>query len=250
MEIAFKLLGPTVVVAGDRTVEPPGRRIRTLLALLLTEPQRAVSRDRLGMELWGDDPPRSGPANLRNLVSSLREWLRISCGGVAVRTHDGVVRLADDGLVSCDVQLFEHDLRLVTAGSSRDAEFHLARAVAARRGTPFADIPLGTGLSARSAILEARWLSAVEDYADVLLRHGCFEEARDLLLRFTADNPTRERAWEQLMVAYYHGRDIAGALAVFLHARSALRDLLGVDPGQSLCLRHQAILRRDIDPPC
>ncbi|HZM83538.1 MAG TPA: BTAD domain-containing putative transcriptional regulator [Candidatus Limnocylindrales bacterium] len=251
MEINVKLFGPTVVVAEDRKITPPGRRIRTLLAMLLTEPGGAVSCARLGRELWGDDPPASGPANLRNHISTLREWLRGHCGGLTVATRDGVLRLtcATAVAIACDVGAFERDLALARSGAGHGVQHHLASAVAARRGAPFEDIPLGLGLGSRAAVLEARWLSAVEDYAEVLLDRGHSQQARDLLLRFTAENPTRERAWEHLMLACYRDGDVASALTAFHRARCALRDLLGVEPGIALLQRHLSILRRDVPVP-
>lgn len=251
MEIIVKLFGPTVVVAGDRTITPPGRRIRTLLAMLLTEPGWAVSCARLGRELWGDDPPASGSANLRNHISTLREWLRGHCGGLTVATRDGMLRLtcAAAVAIACDVGAFERDLVLARTGAGHGVRHHLASAVAARRGAPFEDIPVGQGLGARAAVLEARWLSAVEDYAEVLLAGGHPQQARDLLLRFTAEHPTRERAWEQLMVACYRDGDVASSLAAFHRARRALRDLLGIEPGAAMLERHLSILRREVPVP-
>jgi DNA-binding SARP family transcriptional activator len=48
---------------------------RVLLGLLLTEPDRSVSLDRIVEELWGDTPPADPEASLHTYVSRLRRAL-------------------------------------------------------------------------------------------------------------------------------------------------------------------------------
>ena len=79
----FRVLGPVELVRAGRSVPLGGRRQRWLLALLLTEPGRVVSRDRLVDELWQGAPPRGADGTLRVYVSRLRSAL----GGSSLRAR-------------------------------------------------------------------------------------------------------------------------------------------------------------------
>src|SRR6266540_2625008 len=53
----FRILGPLQVLDEGRELPLGGAKQRALLALLLLDPNRVVSRDRLIDELWHTDPP-------------------------------------------------------------------------------------------------------------------------------------------------------------------------------------------------
>ena len=53
----FRILGPLEVTEDGREIRLGGVKQRALLALLLLNPNRVVSRDRLIDELWETDPP-------------------------------------------------------------------------------------------------------------------------------------------------------------------------------------------------
>ena len=55
--VEFRLLGPVEAVMDGHALPLGGRRQRALLALLLLEPGRTVSSDRLVEELWLGSPP-------------------------------------------------------------------------------------------------------------------------------------------------------------------------------------------------
>ena len=73
--LEFRLLGPLEVHDGERTIEVRRRKPRALLALLLLNANRVVSRDRLVDQLWGDDAPGGAAHALENYVSQLRKLL-------------------------------------------------------------------------------------------------------------------------------------------------------------------------------
>ena len=66
------MLGPVEVVRAGQVVPLGGRRQRWLLGLLLAEPGRVISRDRLVDELWLGSPPPGAEGTLRVYVSRLR----------------------------------------------------------------------------------------------------------------------------------------------------------------------------------
>jgi DNA-binding SARP family transcriptional activator len=61
---------------------------RALLAVLLLDVGRPVSRDRLMAALWPERPPPSAARVIRTYVSALRQSLRLSLGG---RRHRGAL---------------------------------------------------------------------------------------------------------------------------------------------------------------
>lgn len=53
MVVKFGLLGPLVVHDGEQPLPVTGPKVRVLLAALLLQANRAVSRDALKEALWG-----------------------------------------------------------------------------------------------------------------------------------------------------------------------------------------------------
>ncbi len=72
----FRLLGPLEVRAGDGPLPLGGEKQRALLALLLLNANRVVSRERLIDELWGEEePPETAVTTIQVYVSRLRKVL-------------------------------------------------------------------------------------------------------------------------------------------------------------------------------
>lgn len=71
----YRVLGPLEVRDGERSVPLAGAKQRALLALLLVNANRVVSRDRLIDELWGEQPPGRAVQSVQVYVSRLRKLL-------------------------------------------------------------------------------------------------------------------------------------------------------------------------------
>src|SRR5262249_27985486 len=69
------LPGPLEARLGGVPVPLGGRRQRAVLALLLLEPNRVVSTDRLIDGVWGARPPSAAEATLQGYLSRLRKAL-------------------------------------------------------------------------------------------------------------------------------------------------------------------------------
>ena len=94
----FRILGPLQVLDEGREVRLGGAKQRALLALLLLDPNRVVSRDRLIDELWHADPPETAPTALQVYVSQLRKALGRDLiltqpPGYLIRVSDGELDL-------------------------------------------------------------------------------------------------------------------------------------------------------------
>src|SRR5262245_2852801 len=73
----FRILGSTEVRDGNRRVQLPAGRGRSLLALLILHAGEPVSAERIIDELWGEDPPQTAGTVVQGLVSRLRRALGV-----------------------------------------------------------------------------------------------------------------------------------------------------------------------------
>src|SRR3954470_25062511 len=73
--IEYRVLGPLEVREGDRPLPLGGAKQRALLALLLLNANRVVSRERLIDEVWGDEPPETAVTRVQVYASHVRTLL-------------------------------------------------------------------------------------------------------------------------------------------------------------------------------
>src|SRR5215210_2607136 len=71
----YRVLGSLDVRDGGGSITLGGAKQRALLALLLLNANRAVSRDRLIDHLWGEEPPDTAVQSVHVYVSRLRKLL-------------------------------------------------------------------------------------------------------------------------------------------------------------------------------
>ena len=229
----FRILGPLEVIEDGRSLELGGQQQRTLLVLLLLDPNRVVSRDRLIDALWDDDPPETAPKALQVYVSNLRKRLgrdRIvtKAPGYALRVEPGEL----------DVEIFE---RLVDEGGRR----RLVEALALWRGPPLAEFAHRRFALSENARLEERRVAVLEERIEADLALGRHAELIPELESLVAAHPLRERLRALLMLALYRNGRQAEALEVYQEARRTLVEELGIEPGPELRELHQTILRQD-----
>ncbi|MFT4216572.1 MAG: BTAD domain-containing putative transcriptional regulator [Micropruina sp.] len=235
-----RLLGPVQIAGRDgRLVDPPGTRIRALVAALGLEPGRPHSVEALTDQLWADEPPRAPRAAVQTLVSRLRTAL-----------PDGLIAFGAAGysltLDAAQTDLGQARLALVEAGKQTDpatAVAALDRALGLWRGEPGADLgdaPVQEQLRARA---EALRLDLIAERA----RRGA--EAGDIV-RAAADlaELVEARPFDESVLASYlenlaaQGR-IPEALAAFAAHRERLADDLGSSPGAALVELNTRLLR-------
>ena len=89
----YRVLGPlTVSVDGQDQLNLGGRRQRTVLALLLANPNRVLSQDSIVEQVWAGEPHEKGVHTLHTYISNLRRIVGDAIG----REGDGYVLRADD----------------------------------------------------------------------------------------------------------------------------------------------------------
>jgi predicted ATPase/DNA-binding SARP family transcriptional activator len=243
----FQVLGPVQAVRSGFQVQLGGRRQRWLLALLLVEPGRALSSDRLIDELWQGDPPRRAEATLRVYVSRLRSALGDT---MLVARPPGYVLDIEPELL--DARRFERLCRegreALARGAAGMAADRLAAALALWHGPAFADVRDGGLLAHEAGRLDELRMAAREDRIDAELSLGRHTALVPELEGLVAVEPLRERLWRQLVLALYHSQRQADALAAYERARTILSRSLGLDPSQELQALERAVLRQDVAP--
>jgi predicted ATPase/DNA-binding SARP family transcriptional activator len=246
----FGLLGPVSATIGGEPIELGGLKRRALLAALLLEANRVVSRDRLIDALWGEEPPDTARNTLQVYVSQVRKLL--PDGTLETASHG--YRLAVDP-ATVDVfefaRLSESGRSALTIGDAAGAAATLRAALELWRGPALADVAWEPFAQAEVARLEELRLTALEDRIEADLALGRHGQLVAELEGLVADHPLRERLRGQLMLALYRSGREADALAVYQRARRTLVDELGIEPGESLRKLERAILAHDtsLDAP-
>ncbi|MGC0314150.1 AfsR/SARP family transcriptional regulator [Kitasatospora acidiphila] len=247
--LRFGLLGPLTVHDGTGTALPVSSpKVRALLAMLLLEPGRVVSRDRLTGALWGEHPPATAPTSLNNHVVQLRRLL--GPGGPARLRTAAPGYLLQVGPAELDSAVFTELLDLARgarrAGDWQAVSSRCAEALRLWRGTPLTDLPsLAEEALPHVQQLQELRLQALEWQFDAELElgrpHGVIPE----LNRLTAEHPLREAFHRQLMIALHRTDQRAEALASYQRLRRTLVEELGIEPGPRVRAAHQEILRAE-----
>ncbi|MER5267341.1 BTAD domain-containing putative transcriptional regulator [Actinosynnema sp. NPDC002837] len=228
-------------------VQIRGRRLRTLLAVLLMHAGKPVSVNHLVDAIWDGDPPKSYLSNLHTYVSRLRERLP----GLRIDHVDGqyLLRVGPGDL---DLLVFRAKVDAARLAARR-GEHALAAdlyrsALALWRDRPVADLDV-SALEPEISHGETTRLLVVEDRFEAELAAGRHVEVVGELEAAVAEHPTRERLCRQLMIALCGAGRQADALAVYRTARDAMVDALGLEPSPALRRLHQEILRGDVPEP-
>jgi DNA-binding SARP family transcriptional activator/DNA-binding beta-propeller fold protein YncE len=235
----FRILGPLQVLDEGRELPLGGAKQRALLALLLLDPNRVVSRDRLIDELWHTEPPETAPTALQVYVSQLRKALGRDL--ILTQAPGYLIRVSDGEL---DLHRFERLVATARAEEPAQAARLLREGLALWRGAPLAE--LGDSFArAERARLEEQRLAALEQRIEAELALGRHAELVPELEGLVREHPLRERLRGQLMLALYRCGRQADALEVYRSGRRLLDEELGLKPDDELQRLEKAILNHD-----
>ena len=229
-DLEFRVLGPLEVSDGERTLALGGVKQRSLLAILLQQPNAVVSTGHLLAELWGDAPPATADKCIHVYVSRLRK--EIGPHRLVTRPPGYALRVDPAEL---DVAKFE---RLRAEGRPREA-------LALWRGPAYDDLSDERCVQGERERLEDLRLAAVEEQVDSDLAAGRHVDLVSELETLIARHPLRERLRGQLMLALYRSARQAEALDVYRAARHEFSEALGLEPGGELRRLERAILQQD-----
>ncbi len=226
----FRILGPLEVLSGGRALDIGGHKQSAVLALLLLEANRAVSRDGMVDALWEDDPPETARKALQVYISRLRKLLGRE--RVETRSPGYLLRVEPNEL---DLARFR---RLHAEGRPEEA-------LSLWRGPPLAEFARERFAQPEIARLEELYLTCLEERGERELARGRHAELAGELDALVSEHPLREGFRAQQMLCLYRSGRQADALEAYREARSALVEELGIEPGRRLRELHQAILEQD-----
>ncbi|MEV4847336.1 BTAD domain-containing putative transcriptional regulator [Micromonospora matsumotoense] len=244
----FRVLGPLEVVGTTGHLSFPPRQ-RTVLSMLLLEPNRVVTVERLVDAVWDNTPPRTAKEQVRICVSAIRRAM--TAGGrpdaIATRPPGYSIQCTDRELDLLEFNdLVATGRRLLGQGRPHDAVDALRDALRLWRGA----VPL---VGVRSQLVQSigtqlaeRRLAVIEEYVDVRLRLGQHHELASGLAELVAANPFRERLRARLMIALYRSGRQAEALHTYRVGRQLFVEQLGLEPGAELHRLERAILAGEL----
>jgi DNA-binding SARP family transcriptional activator len=219
-----------------------------VLAGLLLSANEVVTVDRLVGIVWGEAPPPSAEANLRNHVARLRRHLA---------GDDGERVLARSGGYMIVVRRAELDLRAFADAAAQGRQAmrvgqqdigmrRLEDALALWHGEPLENVTLFGGAAADVIRLREARLGVLEDYLQAKLTAGWYADVISELRGLTIEHPLREHLWALLMLALAGAGQQAAALDSYATIRDRLAEDLGVEPGARLQDAHLRVLRQDV----
>ena len=240
--LLFRLLG-AVGVADDRgPVVIKHARVRSVLAALLVDVNKAVSTETLVDRVWGEDLPKQPRDALYSYVSRLRSALTTVTGAALVQRPGGYLLQTDADAV--DLHRFRGLVARAAAGDDAHRVEVLADALELWTGTPLEGLT-GPWPTSTREVLEAELLTVRLDHFDARLRLGGHADCVGPLGALAAERPSDERVLRALLTALVGCGRRHEALTRYAELRHRLADELGVDPGPELQRLHQEILAAD-----
>jgi DNA-binding SARP family transcriptional activator/class 3 adenylate cyclase len=239
----FALLGPLEAEHDGALVDLGGGKQRALLAVLLLNAGRTVSREMLIDDLWGERVPESGPKMVQVFVSRLRKVL--PAGVLQTRGTGYAVSVAPDAVDLLRFEGLVADGRAALLRGDAAAAAELFRgALALWRGTPLGEFEEPFARVERPRLEELQ-VAALEDRIEAELQLGRHQPLAGELEALVARHPLRERLRAQQMRALARSGRQAEALRAYQDARRALLDELGIQPSPMLRELETRILRQE-----
>jgi DNA-binding SARP family transcriptional activator len=236
------VLGPVEVVdeSANRVAVSPS--VLRLLARMVVARGRVVSDDELIDSLW-ESPPSSARKTLHGYVHRLRQVIGSSN---VIRVGSGY-RLTAISTDLDDVERWRSEGRAAAShGQYQAAVELLSQARSSFRGRAVPDL---VGVTAEAFQREAIELEicVIEEHVDYQLADGHGDSVIADLEALVTRDPTRERAWCQLVQALASVGRRTGALTTVGRARRALILELGVSVGPRLATLERQLLDIDTD---
>ncbi|MFE2226973.1 AfsR/SARP family transcriptional regulator [Streptomyces kronopolitis] len=244
----FSLLGPIAVTTGSAELSLGPAKRRSVLALLLLQPNTTVPLEQLIDSLWEDEPPEHARTVVQGHVSRLRATLAeggAQAYGVELTTHGSayLLRLPEELI---DAHRFGELVTLARPEAApADAVPLLREALGLWRGPALTGTVTSPPFAAAAHALEERRLTAVEALGRAYGALGEHEQAAAILYSAAVNHPLREGLIAGLMRALFRTGRQSDALEWFHRTRRLLSEELGVDPGERLRGAYEEILRAE-----
>jgi DNA-binding SARP family transcriptional activator len=243
----FSILGPLEFRAAGAEVGIPGVRQQTLLALLLLEVGRTITRPRLIEGIWGGRPPETAEAQLRICVSRLRRRLADAGLRNAISTESNGYRLnvrPDQVDVHRCADHLERAALAEAAGDIAEAVRRLRSALGLWRGTAADGLPSPVVRTAAARLEEER-VSALERCFGMEIQLGRHHRIIPELMAIATEHPYREGLQSHVMTALYRSGRQADALRFYRQLKRRFAEELGIDPSERLRALEARILAQN-----
>lgn len=241
----YRVLGELEIGGDGGLLELPAGPSLVVLAALLVNVNRRISKTELLRAAWGGDD--ISEAQLHKRVMEVRNVLAPIGRRDDLKTHPRFgyeMRVAEEDI---DVLLFQRLVRNAQeAGAERRTEVEIGclwEALSLWRGPhPLSNVP-SDAFRQETMALQQRHKRAAVRLFDLELARGDYENILDELIRVSGFYPADRRLCEQLMIAQYrcgHPGDVADA---FEHYRDTLAEETGGEPDALLRAFHFAVAR-------
>ncbi|OKI00197.1 SARP family transcriptional regulator [Streptomyces sp. CB02923] len=244
----FTLLGTISVATGTGELALGPAKRRSVLALLLLQPNTTVPLEQLIDSLWEDEPPEHARTVVQGHVSRLRATLAgggAEAYGIELATHGSayLLRLPEELI---DAHRFAELVALARPEAAPgDAVPLLREALGLWRGPALTGTVTSPPFAAAAHALEEQRLAATEALARAHGALGEHEQAAAILYTAAVNNPLREGMVAELMRALFRTGRQSDAMEWFHRTRRLLDEELGVGPGARLKGAYEEILRAE-----
>lgn len=225
----FRLLGSLEVRSEDGPINVGGPQQRKILAVLLSDPGRVLTYERLAEVLW----PEEEPPNARRTSFTYVSRLRSAIGAAAVQTTP-VGYALDPSAAVVDADRFTGLLRQAAAAPPDRAVEVYDEALALWRGPAFGDFNGEWWARPMAAKLDELRLTAQAERIDALTANGWTGRAVAEARALVDSDPLREQFVERAMRGLHAQGQTAAALRVFQTFRARLADETGLNPSPTL----------------
>ncbi|MBQ3106045.1 MAG: SARP family transcriptional regulator, partial [Eggerthellaceae bacterium] len=249
-QLRVNLFGGLEVYLGEEEVDPlllRRQKVKNLLAVLVLNKGREMSRDKLISILWPNANPDVAVRNLYAVWSQLRRALTTPDGSCPYLVRERGGCRMDARLVECDASLFEDTCRMLLFGRPSLEECERLLAVVNER---FADDLLPSELENEYIVriredYRVRLVDALAAASTRLVSMGEVRGglwfAREALRR----DASREDVYVTLMEAQLAAGQRTAALDTYFSLRRYLAEELGIDPSTKTVRLYREIIEAE-----
>lgn len=247
MLVIYRLLGNLQIGEDDQAVDLPGGHNLLVLAALLINANRRMSKTELLMAAWGSD--QVSEAQLHKSAAAVRALLAQTGRADDLVTHARYgyeLKVAGDALDMLAFQRLVAQAEEARTQRQTGTEIGLLReALDLWRGQrPLANVPADAMRQEVRGLEQRRKRAAVRLF-DLELAAGGADRILDELTLIAGYYPDDRRLSEQLMIAHYRSDHVTDATAVYERYAAALADQAGREPEQGLRTLYYAMARGD-----
>ncbi|MDJ0496251.1 MAG: extracellular solute-binding protein [Acidimicrobiia bacterium] len=247
----YRVLGKFEVSRDGVPVDVGSYRQKSLLAFLLTTPNKVISTDRIIDALWGDETASDRQNALWVHISGLRKALepereKRSEGTILLTRAPGyLVQVEPHEVDALQFERLAAEGRALADTDPAAASLVLGEALALWQGRAYEDFTYEAFAAAEIARLEELRLATVEDRIDADLQRGMSRELVSELESLIRQYPLRERLTGQAMLALYRSGRQAEALRLYQFLKSRLGEELGIEPSSRISRLEEQIVTGD-----